>query len=263
MQYAKVDKLQVFVAESRAQMGVISGQDVAMMLKVLLEEKDELNVMFAAAPSQNDVLAELISDRDIDWTRINGFHMDEYIGLSADAPQGFGNFLRERIFGKLPFKHVYYIDIAAKDPQAEADRYEQILKDHPMDVCILGVGENGHVAFNDPGEAKFDDERLVKTVQLDERCRQQQVNDGCFATIDDVPKTAMTVTIPGLCRAKAMFCVVPTTNKAEAIGRMLCGEIDELCPASILRRKNGARLYLDPAAASQISIEEGKVYEAR
>ena len=250
MKYMKVGQMQVYIAESRAQMGEISGHDVAAMLKTLLAIKDEINVMFAAAPSQNDVLATLVSDKEIAWNRVNAFHMDEYIGLAKTAPQGFGNFLRERVFSKADFKTVNYINPEAADPQAEADRYEALLKEFPMDVCILGIGENGHVAFNDPGEADFNDPRLVKTVTLDERCRQQQVNDGCFATLDDVPKTAMTVTVPGLLRAKAMFCIVPTTNKAEAVKNTVLGEINDMCPASILRTKAGAKLYLDPDAAS-------------
>ena len=250
MKYSKVGQLQVYIADSRAQMGEISGHDVAAMLKTLLAMKDEINVMFAAAPSQNDVLATLVSDKEIAWDRVNAFHMDEYIGLSRTAPQGFGNFLRERVFSKADFKTVNYINPEAADPQAEAERYEALLKEFPMDVCILGIGENGHMAFNDPGEADFNDAHLVKVVTLDERCRQQQVNDGCFATIDDVPKTAMTVTIPGLLRAKAMFCIVPTTNKAEAVKNTVKGEINDMCPASILRTKAGAKLYLDPDAAS-------------
>lgn len=250
MKYMKIDRLQVFIAESREEMGRLSGHDVAAMIKLLLSMKEELNVMFAAAPSQNDVLATLVSDPEIDWSRVNAFHMDEYIGLSRTAPQGFGNFLRERVFSKAQFKSVNYINPEATDPLAEADRYEALLLAHPMDVCILGIGENGHVAFNDPGEADFSDARLVKPVHLDERCRQQQVNDGCFASLDEVPRMALTVTVPGLLRAKAMFCIVPTTNKAEAVKNTLKGEVSPSCPASILRTKANARLYLDPASAS-------------
>lgn len=250
MKYFNKDKLQVLISESREEMGHVAGQDAAAMIKVLLAEKDELNMMFAAAPSQNDVLAELMSDSEIDWSRINAFHMDEYIGLDKDAPQGFGNFLRERVFSKKSFKSVNYIDITAADPEAEAERYEKLLYEHPMDVCMLGIGENGHIAFNDPGEADFNDKRLVKPVKLDDVCRQQQVNDGCFASIDAVPKYAMSVTVPGLLRAKAMFCVVPTKNKAAAASRMLNGDIDESCPCTVLRTKAGARLYLDGDAAS-------------
>ena len=250
MKFAKVDSLLVYVADSRAQMGRLSGQETAAAIRLLLDVKETINVMFAAAPSQDDVLSELCSAGDIDWSRVNAFHMDEYIGLSRTAPQGFGNYLREHVFDRLPFRQVFYINPEAEDPEAEAQRYEKLLLEHPMDVCILGVGENGHMAFNDPAEARFDDPRLVKTVHLDERCRQQQVNDGCFSSIGEVPKTAITVTIPGLLRARSMFCVVPTVRKAEAVARMLTGGIAAECPATALRRKNGARLYLDPDAAS-------------
>ena len=254
MRYKKIDELQVYMADSREEMGRLSGQDAASMIKILLQEKEELNVMFAAAPSQDDVLAELVSDPDIDWGRINAFHMDEYLGLSNEAPQKFGNYLRKRIFDKVTFKQVFYID-SDSEPQKEADRYEGILQEHPLDVCILGVGENGHLAFNDPGEANFCDTHFVKTVTLDVKCRQQQVNDGCFETFEEVPEKALTVTIPGLLQAKAMFCVVLTSNKAEAVKNMLTGKVDCSCPASVLRTKKGARLYLDPRAAEQLSIE--------
>lgn len=248
MKYVKVDELQVYVAESREEMGRISGQDAASMIKVLLQEKEVLNVMFAAAPSQKEVLAELLLDEEIEWNRINAFHMDEYIGLPEDAPQRFGNFLRKHIFDKVPFRHVYYID-SGLDPERECQRYERILYDHPVDICILGVGENGHLAFNDPDVADFSDRCLVKQVQLDDVCRQQQVNDGCFSSIDQVPRQALTVTIPGLIRSRSLFCVVPTRNKAQAVKELLTGTVGEHCPASILRQKAGAKLYLDPDAA--------------
>lgn len=250
MEYTRIGQLQVFTAGSRAQMGALAGHDAAAVIKLLLQVKDEINVMFAAAPSQDDVLATLMADREIPWNRVHAFHMDEYVSLPRDAPQGFGNFLRARVFDKADFASVNYINPDPEDAQAEAARYEALLLEHPIDVCILGIGENGHVAFNDPGEANFEDSRLVRIVHLDERCRRQQVNDGCFASIDEVPRTAMTVTIPGLLRAKAMLCVVPTANKAEAVRRTLTGPIEESCPASILRTKPGARLYLDPDAAS-------------
>lgn len=251
MKYMKIDELQVYAADSREEMGRISGQDVAAMMKILLQGKEELNVMFAAAPSQNEVLAELLLDEEIDWSRINAFHMDEYIGLPEEAPQKFGNFLREHIFGKRPFRQIYYID-SNSAPEQECQRYEGILRCHPMDICILGVGENGHLAFNDPAVADFSDNRLVKQVELDDICRQQQVNDGCFSSIDQVPKTALTVTIPGLIRARAMFCVVPTKNKAEAVKNMLTKDVNESCPASILRQKAGAKLYLEPDSAGKL-----------
>ncbi|MGI5965687.1 glucosamine-6-phosphate deaminase [Anaerotruncus rubiinfantis] len=252
VKYFNVDRLQCYAFETRKEMGIAAAKDAAAMLRVLLAEKETVNMMFAAAPSQSDALEALLSEPDIDWERVNAFHMDEYIGLSPQAPQGFGNFLRRAIFGQKPFKEVFYIDPSAADPQAEADRYEKVLLEHPMDICILGVGENGHVAFNDPPVADFADKRLVKTVALDEICRNQQVNDGCFTQLDEVPRTAMTVTIPGLMRAKALFCIVPAKTKAHAISELVKGEVSERCPASVLRRQPAAKLYLDADSASML-----------
>jgi len=246
IKYFTKDSLQCFIYEDRQKMGQAAARDVIAMIHVMLSQKPVINMMFGAAPSQNEVLAGLLEATDVDWSRINCFHMDEYIGLSADAPQGFGNFLREHLFGHKPFRQVNYISPEAQDPEAEAARYEALLKENPIDICVLGVGENGHVAFNDPPVADFKDPRLVKPVKLDQVCRQQQVNDGCFETIDQVPEYAMTVTVPGLMRAQALFCVVPAPTKAQAISRLIDGDISEACPASILRVQKSARLYLDP-----------------
>ena len=178
--------------------------------------------------------------------------MDEYIGLSADAPQGFGNFLREHLFGLVPFKSVNYIDITATDPEKEAERYGALIASNPTDIVVMGVGENGHIAFNDPPVADFNDKKIVKPVKLDEVCRNQQVNDGCFKTIDDVPTHALTLTVPTLTKAPYLFCIVPAKTKAKAIKEMLLGTVDEHCPASVLRNHENAVLYLDPDSASLI-----------
>ena len=176
---------------------------------------------------------------------MNAFHMDEYIGLSADAPQGFGNFLKAHIFGLAPFKSVNYIDISAKDPDKECERYAALLAEYPTDIVVMGIGENGHIAFNDPPVADFNDPKAVKPVLLDEICRNQQVNDGCFATLDDVPKYAITLTVPTLFAGDHLFCIVPAKTKANAVKATLCGEIGEACPATVLRRHPSAILYLD------------------
>ncbi len=248
----KKDSLSVRIYESRAAMGAAAAADAAKKLKSLLAQKDEINCMFAAAPSQNEFLASLIADPGIDWSRINAFHMDEYIGLDPAAPQGFGNFLRDRIFGKVGFRSVSYLNGNAADPAAEAARYGALLKAHPLDVCFMGIGENGHIAFNDPPVANFRDEVLVKVVQLDQRCRRQQVNDGCFDCIDLVPTHALSVTCPGLMSAAAVFCMVPAPTKAEAVGRTLTWDISEKCPATILRTHPDACLYLDPDSAAEV-----------
>ena len=241
----KKDLLTVNAYETRAKMGASAAADIKAKILALLQTKEAINMIFAAAPSQNEVLASLALDREIPWERVNAFHMDEYIGLSADAPQGFGNFLKEHIFGLAPFKSVNYIDISAKDPEKECERYAAILAEYPTDIVVMGIGENGHIAFNDPPVADFADPKAVKPVLLDEICRNQQVNDGCFATIDDVPKYAITLTVPTLFAGDYLFCIVPAATKANAVKATLCGEIGETCPATVLRRHQNAILYLD------------------
>ena len=246
----KADNLSVNVYDTRKSMGAAAASDVAACIKAELAAKQEIYMIFAAAPSQNDVLKSLSEDKDIDWSRINAYHMDEYIGLDKTAPQGFGNFLREHIFGLVPLKSVNYIDCSAKDPDAEAERYAKLLADNPTDVVIMGIGENGHIAFNDPPVADFNDKVLVKPVKLDEICRNQQVNDGCFKKIDDVPTHALSLTVPALVKAPYLFCIVPAPTKAWAVKETLTGTIDEHCPASILRTHDSANLYLDKDSAS-------------
>ena len=245
MKMMQVDKLRVEIYENRTLMGEAAARDIKAKIAQLLSEKAEINMIFAAAPSQNDVLKALMEDKEIEWHRVNAYHMDEYIGLDKDAPQGFGNFLKAHIFGLVPFKSVNYIDITATDPEAEAARYGALLDANPTDIVVMGIGENGHIAFNDPPVADFKDEKTVKPVQLDEVCRQQQVNDGCFASIDKVPTHAMTLTVPTLVRAPYLFCIVPAPTKANAVYETLNGSIDEHCPASILRLQDNAVLYLD------------------
>lgn len=241
----KKDKLQIKVFKNRILMGEAAENDIKAKIKELLLTKPEINMIFAAAPSQNDVLRSLVEDTEIEWNRINAYHMDEYIGLDKDAPQGFGNFLKAHIFGLVPFKSVNYIDITTADPDAEAERYGRLLEANSTDIVVMGIGENGHIAFNDPPVADFNDSRLVKPVKLDDICRRQQVNDGCFARIEDVPTHAMTLTVPTLVRAPYLFCIVPAPTKAKAVYETLNGSIDEHCPASILRLHDNAILYLD------------------
>jgi len=246
------DNLVVKVYSSRQALGEYAALDAADRIIRLLKEKDEINIIFAAAPSQDEFLKALISNKHIDWSKINAFHMDEYIGLAPHAPQGFGNFLKERIFSKVGFKSVNYINGNNTDLDYECTRYAELLKEHPLDIGFMGIGENGHLAFNDPGVADFKDSAVVKVVELEEACRRQQVNDGCFKSLEDVPKKALTVTIPPLFSAKYIFCMVPAATKAEAVKNTLTGPIDESCPASILRRHNNAILYLDTNSGKHI-----------
>ena len=239
------DRLTVNIYETRADMGNAAARDIKACILSLLKAKESINMIFAAAPSQNEVLSALATDREIPWNRVHAFHMDEYIGLSADAPQGFGNFLKAHIFGLADFASVSYIDITAADAKKECARYAALLKEHPTDIVVMGIGENGHIAFNDPPVADFEDPEAVKPVELDEICRNQQVNDGCFASIEDVPKTAITLTVPTLFAGEHLFCIVPAKTKARAVKATLCDEINEKCPATVLRRHPSAVLYLD------------------
>ena len=239
------DKLTVEIFETRKQMGEKAANDIAKKFNELIDIKGEINVIWAAAPSQNDVLKALTLNKDIKWNKINAFHMDEYIGLSKDAPQGFGNFLKDHIFGLVPFKSVNYIDVSATDAEKEADRYAEVLSKQKIDVVVLGIGENGHIAFNDPPVADFNDKKAVKPVKLDEVCRQQQVNDGCFKSINDVPTHAITLTVPTLFNANYLFCIVPAPTKSNAVYETINGTIDEHCPATVLRLHDNAKLYLD------------------
>lgn len=243
------DRLKVKIMADRTEMGRVAADDIVAAIKSALDKKEEINMIFAAAPSQNDVLLAL-TQSDVEWNRINAYHMDEYIGLERTAPQSFGNFLREHIFDLVPFQSVHLINCGTEEPKKECERYAALLEKNPADIIIMGIGENGHIAFNDPWVADFKDGKKVKTVLLDEVCRQQQVNDGCFASIDLVPKSAITLTCPIFIEAPQLFCIVPARTKANAVKRTVCGEISEECPATILRQHPDAVLYLDADSAA-------------
>lgn len=245
------DKLEILVFDTRAEMGEFAAGEVAAKINELLKKKDEVNMIFAAAPSQNEFLSGLLA-HDIDWSRINAFHMDEYVALNADAPQGFGNFLRDRIFGRASFKSVNYLNGNAPEIEDECARYEALLAKYPTDIVCMGIGENAHIAFNDPHVADFNDAKMVKVVDLDEACRQQQVNDGCFANLTEVPQYALTLTVPALMKAEYAFCMVPGIKKAQAVYHTLNDDITANIPATALRNHPEAKLYTDKDSASLI-----------
>lgn len=248
----KADSLGVRISDSRDAMGQDAAAMAAQCIRALLAQKDELNMIFAAAPSQNETLAHLIKEEGIDWSRINAYHMDEYVGLPAEAPQAFGRFLREHIFSHLPFKSVNYLQGYADDPEAECERYSRLLRENPVDIVMLGIGENGHIAFNDPWVADFNDPKLVKLVPLDPVCRQQQVNDGCFATLDDVPTHALSLTIPALTRAGHLFCTVPAATKRAAVTKTVNDPVSTECPATVMRNHPDATLFCDPESGADL-----------
>ncbi|MBQ9309255.1 MAG: glucosamine-6-phosphate deaminase [Bacteroidales bacterium] len=247
----KVDKLDIKIYDSRQSMGEGAASEAAEYLRNLLARQDEAWAVFAAAPSQNEFLEELSKAPGIDWHRIHALHMDEYVGLPSSAPQGFGNFLRRAIFDKVPFGSVDYIGGEA-DADTLVSRYDAILSRHHVDVVFMGIGENGHIAFNDPHVADFNDPARIKKVDLDLVCRQQQVNDGCFSCLDEVPEYALTLTVPTLFGADRLFCIVPSSTKANAVRATVEGPVEESCPASILRRHKAATLYVDSDSGKYI-----------
>jgi len=242
---------EVRIYESRKSMGEAAANRLSIAIESVLREKDEVNIIFAAAPSQNDFLKSLFYE-NIRWQSVNAFHMDEYINLDENAPQRFGNFLKERIFDRFSFKSVHYLNGNVVNIEAECDRYSRLLEDYPIDIVCMGIGENGHLAFNDPPVADFNDSKKVKVVELELACRQQQVNDGCFDNLDLVPTQALTLTIPVLMSAKVINCVVPGNTKAQAILNTLTMPIATNCPSTVLRRHIGAVVFLDTDSAKYI-----------
>ncbi len=247
------DKLAVKIFDSRKLMGEAVATAVSECINTLLKKQAFVNIIFGAAPSQNEFFEALLK-KDIDWSRLNAFHMDEYLNLAADAPQGFGNFLKERLFDLAPFHTVNYIDGNVSEYEAECLRYSTLLKDFETDVVCLGIGENTHLAFNDPHVADENDPYLVKRVDLDDACRKQQVNDGCFEHLDEVPTHALTLTLPALLKAPYAFCTVPSEKKAKAVYHTLTENISDNFPSTLLRKHENAVLFLDHQSSMQISI---------
>ncbi|NRF94223.1 glucosamine-6-phosphate deaminase [Paenibacillus frigoriresistens] len=239
-----VDSLKVKVYNDRRALGAAAGAEVAARIKQLLSEKHGIRIIFAAAPSQNELLNYLSEDESIDWSRITAFHMDEYNGLPLDATQKFSRFLSEHLFNQVKPGMVHMID-SSNESEEECRRYGELLRQAPIDIVCLGIGENGHIAFNDPPVADFNDPEVIKVVELEDACRQQQVNDGCFPSFEDVPTHALTLTIPTLLSGSHLFCVVPGPTKRKAVERTLNGSISTECPSTILRKHPDCTLYVD------------------
>ncbi|MFD2080023.1 glucosamine-6-phosphate deaminase [Actinopolymorpha cephalotaxi] len=241
----------VRVFPDRASLGYAAAADIAAQLRERLNYQNSVRMVFAAAPSQQETLDALVAEVGIDWTRVTAFQMDDYIGLPQDAPQRFGQWLRRAVFDRVPFKEVHLMRTDG-DPEQRAQEYADLLAAEPIDLVCLGIGVNGHIAFNDPPVADFADPAAVKVVELDDTCRQQQVDDGCFPTFDDVPPTALTLTVPRLLDADQLFCVVPGQAKADAVRRTLNDPIGEACPATALRTHRSCVLYLDQDSAGAL-----------
>jgi len=252
------DRLVTEVHSDRPAMAGAAAGYAARRLRELLAERQRVRVIFAAAASQTEMLDALAAADAIDWSRVEAFHLDEYVSLALGDERSFGEWLERRIWSRVRPGRVEKIDGGAAatgrdGPDAEAARYGALIADGGLDLALIGIGENGHLAFNDPHVADFDDPLVVKPVEIDATSRRQQVRDGAFPTLDDVPALALTVTMSAILASRAISIVVPGPQKAAAVAATLLGPIETACPASALRRHPDARLFVDEAAISGVT----------
>ena len=249
MMVRKYGELEVMIFDTREELGRNAAADAAACILDCLNEKETVNCIFAAAPSQNEFLETLAGWRGIPWERINAFHMDEYIGLKQKDCRSFSGFLSDAIFDRVPFRSVNLLDGMA-EPETECARYSALLRQYPADIVFMGVGENGHIAFNDP-PADFDTREAYKVVDLDKKCRMQQVGEGWFSSLEDTPAQAVSMTPYQIMQCRCIVSVVPDGRKAEAIRNTLENEgVSNEIPATLLKEHKEWYLYLDRESAA-------------
>lgn len=247
--------LAVRIHPTAAEMGRDAARQVAQVLRTAIAEKGSARAILATGNSQFpliEALADPEADWGVDWSKVTAFHMDEYVGIDDDHTASFRRWMRERVVGLLGVRDMNYIDGDAPDAAVECDRYEALLKAAPIDLTCMGIGENGHLAFNEPHEADFDDPRWAKVITLEEKSRAQQVGEGHFPDIPSVPAQAISLTIPALLSAGTVVVCAPEARKAEAVRATVNDEISTDCPATVLRRNGHATLYLDAEAAGKL-----------
>jgi len=246
-----IDSLGVKIFNTKIELGQAAAAFVTDTITTAIEKNGKANVILATGASQFEFL-DALKKMALDWSKITAFHLDEYKDMSIEHPASFRKYLKERILDEVKPAMAYFLAGDAPNIDVEVRRYENLLNQHEIDIACIGIGENGHIAFNDPPVADFDDPKLVKVVELDEACRKQQLGEGWFPTFDDVPTHALSLTIPAIMRAKTISCVVPDERKAQAVYETLYGKISTVCPASILRRHQNAILWLDEGAATKV-----------
>lgn len=249
----QVEKLEIKLHSSEQEAGEAAAQFVEGKIKEAIDFKGFANVILATGTSQFSLI-EALKKKSIAWDKVRVFHLDEYKNLSDTHPASFRKYLKERILNIVQPAHVHLIDGDAEDLNAMINDYEDLLKKYPVDIACIGIGENGHIAFNDPPVADFNDTKLVKVVELDEACRKQQFGEGWFPTLEDVPQYAVTLTIPAIMQCKAISCLVPGKRKAQAVADAIHGPVSTACPASILRQHSQTQLFLDAEAASLLTV---------
>jgi glucosamine-6-phosphate deaminase len=247
--------MEKFIFKTKSQMGAAAAASAAQVIKQAIKSKNQASIILATGTSQFETLKNLVAvrpGRRIDWQKVIMFHLDEYIALPADHPASFRRFLKERFVDKVPpLKAVHFVNGDAEDPQQECRRLADIIKQHPIDVALLGIGENGHLAFNDP-PADFQTEQPYIIVELDEKCRRQQLGEGWFKTLEQVPRRAISMSIRQIMKSACLIVSVPENRKAEAVKNALEGPVTPTCPASILQQHSNCKVFMDEQAASQL-----------
>jgi len=241
------------IFDNKSEMAAAAAQYAANSIKSALESNGAANIILATGASQFEMLSALVQTQDIDWSKVTMFHLDEYIGLEITHPASFRKYLQERFVDQVaPLKAVHFVNGDADDPQQECKRLNQIIAEHPIDAAMVGIGENGHLAFNDP-PADFDTDHPFIVVDLDDACRKQQLGEGWFATFEDVPKQAISMSIRQIMKSKTLIVTVPDRRKAQAVKNTLEGPVTNACPASIIQNHSDCNIYLDTDSASLLT----------
>jgi glucosamine-6-phosphate deaminase len=245
--------MRVHVSDCKASLGKRAAADGAELIRQAIRQRGEANIIVATGASQFEMLEELVRAEGVAWCKVTAFHLDEYVGLPVTHPSSFRLYLWRRFVSRLPvpLKAFHYIQ-GEKDGPAECRRMDEIIGRHPIDVAFVGIGENGHLAFNDP-PADLETEKPYLVVHLDEACRRQQLGEGWFKTLDDVPRQAISMSIRQIMKSKAIICTVPDQRKAQAVKNSVEGPVGPNVPASILQRHEQTTIYLDPPAAGMLS----------
>ena len=248
----KADHLPVEVYQDMQALGRAAAVQAATLLREAVERSGEARVILASANSQLSFIEALTLEHKLPWEKITCFHMDEYIGIDSNHSASFAGWMKKRVLDKVKPAAFHFLNGKAEDVEAECRRYAGLIQEKPIDLTCMGIGENGHIAFNDPPVADFDDPLPIKPVELDEMCKNQQVGEGHFKSLDTVPTHAFSLTVPTLLSGRRILCIVPEERKAAAVAKTIHGPVETACPSSILRRQSHAVLMLDREAASQL-----------
>jgi glucosamine-6-phosphate deaminase len=254
LNFVRAGDLQVQVFSSKREASREAAEVAAGIVRRAISDRGHARMVVSTGNSQFDFIEALVAVPDLDWSAVEAFHLDEYAGMPMTHPASFRLWLKTRLADRVPLRAMYYLNGDAPDPEAESRRYGALLAEAPIDVGFIGIGENGHIAFNDPAVADFADPEAVKTVQLDDACRRQQVGEGHFAGIAEVPERALSLTCPTIMGMANLICCVPELRKARAVRDTIEGPISTSCPASILRTHRSAWLLLDAESASLLSL---------